>query len=79
MLFESIKDNVGQHVVIALEDDTKEEVECVLSHISDDKGLSWGRITKEFLKLKGQAMLLQLARSVKFSVRCLNHGNLVSL
>ena len=51
MLFDSIKDNVGQQVMISLEEDIKEEeVECVLSHLADDKSPGWDGITNEFFK-----------------------------
>ena len=36
--------------MFALEEDIKEEVECVLSHLSVDKSLGWNGITNEFLK-----------------------------
>ena len=47
MLFKSIKGIGAQHVMIALEEDIKEEeVECVLSHLSIDKSQGWDGITK---------------------------------
>ena len=43
MLFKSVKGIGGQHVMIALEEDIKEEeVECVMSHLSVDKIPGWG-------------------------------------
>ena len=51
MLFNSVKVSGGQHDMIALEEDIKEEeVEYVLSHLASDKSPGWDGITNEFFK-----------------------------
>ena len=50
MLFNSIQASGGQHVMIALEEDIKEEVEYALSHFVVDKSPGWDDITNKFFK-----------------------------
>ena len=64
MLFKLVKGIGRQYVMIALEEDIKEEkVECVLSHLLDDKSSGWDGITSEFFEafvqqLKGLLTML---------------------
>ena len=51
MLLKLVKGIRGQHVMIALEEDIKEEdVECVLSRLLADKCPAWDGIMNEFFK-----------------------------
>jgi hypothetical protein len=51
MLFQSIKGNVEQQVMMSLEEDIREEgVEVVLLHLANDKSPGWDGITNEFFK-----------------------------
>ena len=48
-----MKDNIGQRLMVTLEEDiTKEEVECVLSHLADYKILRCDRSINEFLNIQ---------------------------
>ena len=42
--------------MITLDEDIKEEDECALSHLSNDKSLGWDRISNEFVKASVQQL-----------------------
>ena len=72
MLFNSVKASGGKHVMIALEEDIKEEVvEYVLSHLVVDKSPGWDGIMNEFFNLKAfvpqlKAPLTMTPRTMEF-------------